>query len=176
MQALLIIDMQRFVEDRIAHGIEYAPQGCTDNMERALNKFRQAGRPILHVRHEEPDFRSSLHKMSPLSCPMTAFDALDGEQIFIKNTSSAFASTTLSSWLTDVGITDIAVIGAVAGYCVNSTVRMGADLGFNMTVINDAIISFPVEKSGLTAQSILAVTLGLFEGEFARLISTDELH
>ncbi|MEB6378582.1 isochorismatase family protein [Leclercia adecarboxylata] len=34
----------------------------------------------------------------------------------------------------------------MAGFCVNATVRMGADLGLQMTVLRDAVISFELEQ------------------------------
>lgn len=48
-------------------------------------------------------------------------------------------------------------------------------LGIEMFVIRDAIISFPLELSGMQAQTVLDVTLGLLSDEFAQLVSTKDL-
>lgn len=174
MQALLIIDMQNFVEDRIAQGVEFAPSGCIENMIEVVRHFRAQGKPIIHIRHESNVSGSTLSKNSVHAAPIPAFAPLKGETVFIKSTSSAFASTELCSYLQSAGLRDVTVIGAVAGYCVNSTVRAGADLGFNMTVIRDAIISFSLPEVGLKAPTVLDVTLGLLDGEFAQLVATEE--
>ncbi len=46
------------------------------------------------------------------------------------------------------GITHLVVVGAVAGFCVNSTVRAASDLGFAVTVVTDAVIGFDLPSPG----------------------------
>lgn len=92
-----------------------------------------------------------------------------------KRTSSAFSSTDLYTWLEHKKIVDVAVIGAVAGYCVNSTIRMGSDLGLAMTIVRDAVLSFPLEGAGISAAEVFNVTLGLLEGEFAQSVNVADL-
>lgn len=175
VMALLVIDMQNFVVDRVAQGVQYSPANCINNMNWILEQFRTLGKPVLHVHHQDPDPGSALHASSPLCLPAASFEALADEPVFIKHTSSAFSSTTLLSYLQDSKISEIVVIGAVAGFCVNSTVRMGADAGLNMTVVKDAVISFELEKYHISAQEILNVTLALLEADFARVIASAEL-
>lgn len=175
MQALLIIDMQEFVTDRIARGMAHYPVDSIENMKSVIASFRAAGKPVLHVRHETPEPGSELHKDSPHFPPMNGFEEQVDEAVFIKKTSSAFSSTNLHGWLQRAQINDVVVIGAVAGFCVNSTIRSGADLGLNMTVVRDAVLSFPLENAGLDAVEIFNVTLGLLEAGFARGINTAEV-
>lgn len=63
MQALLVIDMQRFVSDRIARGMEYFPAASIENMKTILASFRAAGKTVLHVRHETIEPGSDLQKI-----------------------------------------------------------------------------------------------------------------
>lgn len=174
MQALLVIDMQRFVSDRIARGVEYFPAASIENMKTVLAYFRAAGKTVLHVRHETIEPESDLKKDSPHFPPVDGFEEQGDEKVFIKRTSSAFSSTDLYQWLQRENINEVAVIGAVAGFCVNSTIRSGADLGLNMVVVRDAVLSFPLGE-GLGAEAIFNVTLGLLEAGFARGITTAEL-
>lgn len=175
MQALLIIDMQGFVPDRIARGMAYFPASSIDNMRATIAAFRAAGKPVLHVRHETLEPGSPLQRDSAHFQPVIGFEEHAGEPVFIKTTSSAFSSTDLHGWLQRAQISDVAVIGAVAGYCVNSTVRMGADLGLSMTVIRDAVLSFPLESEEISAEEVYRVTLALLENGFASGINTAEL-
>ena len=175
MQALLIIDMQGFVPDRIERGMSYFPTRSIDNMRTAIGAFRAAGKPILHVRHQTLEAGSPLHRDGAHFQPVAGFEEQVGEPVFIKTTSSAFSSTDLHGWLQRAQISEIAVIGAVAGYCVNSTVRMGADLGLSITVIRDAVLSFPLESAEISAEDVYRVTLGLLVNGFARGINTAEL-
>ena len=98
--------------------------------------------------------------------------AQDGEAVFIKTTSSAFASTDIEIWLRSEGVTDLIVTGAVASFCVHSAVRSGADLGFQMSVVRDAVIEFDIPAADLGAQAIFDVTIALLEADFANIIST----
>jgi len=73
-------------------------------------------------------------------------------------------------------ITDLIVMGAVTGFCVNSTVRMGADAGLKMTLLEDAVIGFELEQRKVSAETIHLVTLALLEADFARIIASDGLN
>lgn len=174
-KALLIIDMQNYVTERIHKGVDYFPQNAIENMTSVIEKFRQSGRPVIHVHHQTPEQGSPLHHNSPSSQPLASFEALPDEPVFIKHTSSAFSSTELQAYLQNAGISEVIVIGAVAGFCVNSTVRMGADLGLTMTVLKDAVLSFELVKSQLSAKVIHDVTLALLEADFAQVTETREL-
>jgi nicotinamidase-related amidase len=175
-KALLIIDMQNFVKERIQQGVDHFPHTGIENMASIVEQFRASGRPVIHVRHQTPEQGSPLHHNSPASQPLESFEERPGEPVFIKHTSSAFSSTGLLAHLQEAAISEVVVIGAVAGFCVNSTVRMGADLGLKMTVINDAVLSFELEKSQLSAKAIHDVTLALLGAGFAQVIATGELN
>lgn len=174
-KALLIIDMQKFVTDRIQQGIAFYPEKSIENMLDIVTTFRAAGQPVIHIRHQTVAEGSPLHPDSPLSLPVESFDALADEPVFIKHTSSAFNSTALLSYLQDAQLSEITVIGAVAGFCVNSTVRTGSDLGLNMTVIKDAVISFDLQSHQPGAEDIHHVTMALLGAGFAQVITTTEL-
>lgn len=168
-KALLIIDMQNFVKERIQQGVDYFPQNSFENMTSVIEKFRTSGTPVIHVRHQTPEQGSPLHHSSPSSQPLDAFQERADEPVFIKHTSSAFSSTGLLAYLQEARIAEVVVIGAVAGFCVNSTVRMGADLGLKMTVLKDAVLSFELESHQLSAKAIHDVTLGLLDAGFAQV-------
>lgn len=70
------------------------------------------------------------------------------------------------------GITDLLVTGAVAGFCVNTTVLSGADLGFNVTVVHDAVIGFDLPAAGRSARVIFDVTMAHLEADFAKVVDT----
>lgn len=81
MQALLVIDMQRFVSDRIARGITYFPTDSIENMKSVIAAFRSAGKPVIHVRHETIEPGSDLHKNSPHYPPVVGFEE-QGEETY----------------------------------------------------------------------------------------------
>lgn len=69
----------------------------------------------------------------------------------------------------------LVVIGRVTGFCVNSTIRQGADLGFNMSVIADATISFDLISQGQRAENIHQVSMALIDADFAQVKSTQQV-
>ena len=175
LTALLIIDMQQFVVERIEQGVPYYPESCIDNMKRVLEQFRQARKPIVHIHHQSAEQGSLFHENATSSAPLATCRALANESVFIKSTSSAFGSTEFVTYLQTTRISELVVIGAVAGFCINSTVRAGADLGFKMTVVKDAVISFELGQYGLEAAQIHNMTLALLDADFASVISCSEL-
>lgn len=92
-----------------------------------------------------------------------------GEAIFVKRSSSAFATTPLAAHLHEQGLSHLHIVGAVAGFCVNSTARAASDLGFAVTVVPDAVLGFDLPSAGLEAQAIFDVTMGLLAADFAEL-------
>ncbi|MEI2383698.1 cysteine hydrolase family protein [Breoghania sp. JC706] len=175
MEALIIIDMQMEMQHRIDSGRECVNADAADRIAKLAATFRQKGLPVLHIRHHAEDPASPFHPDAAGYAPMPCAEALDGEPVFRKHTSSAFASTDLSAHLHRNGITDLVVTGAVAGFCVNSTVRSGADLGFNMTVVRDAVIAFSLPDAGLSARTAFDVTMAHLEADFARVIDTSAM-
>ncbi|MFG6081705.1 isochorismatase family protein [Paracoccus litorisediminis] len=175
MQALIIIDMQMEMQHRIESGLDHVNPKAGKHIAALAAAFRGTGLPIIHVRHQEAEPASAFHPDGPGFPPMACAEAKGHEAVFIKRTSSAFASTDLAAYLAAHRITDLVVAGAIAGFCVNSTVRAGADLGFRMTVARDAVIGFALPAANLSAQTIFDVTMAHLEADFARLADTSTL-
>src|SRR5689334_4095238 len=60
--------------------------------------------------------------------------------------SSGFANTDLDLLLKKHGIHQLIVIGLIAHTCVEATVRYGAELGYEVTVVKDATASYSDEQ------------------------------
>ena len=82
--------------------------------------------------------------------------------------SSGFANTDLDLQLKKHGLRRVIVIGMRANTCIESTVRFAAELGYEVTVVNDAIGSF--------GQAEMDASLQFNMPEYARaVVSTDEI-
>lgn len=175
MKALLIIDMQGAILERIEAGLACVHAQAPERISALAAHYRHEGLPVVHVRHSDPDPRSPFHESAEGCRPMACARAEAGEAVFVKRTSSAFASTNLAEHLQELGITDLAVTGAVAGFCVNSTVRAGSDLGYKMMVIEDAVVGFELPGAGLSARAIFDVTMALLKQDFAKVVTAEML-
>jgi ureidoacrylate peracid hydrolase len=82
--------------------------------------------------------------------------------------SSGFANTDLDLQLKKHGIHQLIVIGLRANTCIDSTVRYAAELGYEVTLVNDAIGSYSWDE--------MKATLELNAPNYARtILSTKEL-
>ena len=82
--------------------------------------------------------------------------------------SSGFANTDLDLQLKKHGLSRVIVIGMRANTCIESTVRFAAELGYEVTVVNDAIGSF--------GQAEMDASLQFNMPQYASaVVSTDEI-
>ena len=75
------------------------------------------------------------------------FEPQPGDVVALEHwCSSGFANTDLDHQLKVHGIQRLIVIGLLANTCVEATVRFGAELGYDVTVVKDAIASITEEE------------------------------
>ena len=170
--ALIIIDMQMEIQCRIESGMTCVNPEAPARIAELMAAFRRKGLPVLHLRHAEEDSASAFYHKAPTYQAMICGQHIENEYIFVKNTSSAFASTNLEIYLRQNEINSLVVTGAVMGFCINSTVRAGSDLGFKMTIVQDAVVGFDLPSAHLSAQAVFDVTLALLNADFAKAIDS----
>lgn len=133
--AVVLIDAQReYVDGRLPlPGVAAA----LDEAARLLGRARQAGRPVVHVRHKG--------KVGGLFDPDTTAFAIaepvmpvGAEPVVTKTLPNAFAGTELSETLNRLDVADLLVAGFMTHMCVSSTVRAATDLGYRTGMIADA--------------------------------------
>jgi nicotinamidase-related amidase len=173
--ALLIIDMQMEMQHRMEAGRDHVNPNAPERIADLVAAFRRRGLPVLHIRHADQNPASPLHPAAPGYRAMRCARSLENEPVFVKRTSSGFASTDLANYLRKNGIDNLIVTGAVAGFCVNSTVRAGSDLGFTMTIVRDAILGFDIPSANLSARVIFDVTIAHLESDFANVVDAASL-
>lgn len=89
---------------------------------------------------------------------------------------SAFYDTPdLAAVLEEHGIQDLVICGIQTNMCVETTARMGGNLGYNVTVVLDATRTFDLETQipGLgtvrrTADELMATTALVLQAEWIR--------
>ncbi len=136
---------------------------AVENSRKILAEARRRDMEVIHVRMVlEPTYRMlgegkyGLRKMvrdygsflGEQTEFFPGFEPLDGEYTISERTggSSAFAATTLDSYLRNNRIFDVYVMGFALRQCVESTVRNAHDLGYHTNVIYDASAAFTKEQ------------------------------
>ncbi len=168
--ALMIIDFQKAIDDP-----RWGRQNNPDAERQAaslLAAWRRHGRPVIHVQHlsTEPD---SPYRPSQAGCDFKeALVPGPGEIVIQKRTNNAFIDTGLEASLRHSKITDLLIAGVLLHNSVDATVRMAANLGFRVSLAEDATKSTELcDPSGRVwpAEDVHAVSLAQLAGEYAEV-------
>ena len=132
------------------------------------------------VRH---DSRSPESPLAPGSTGNALKDVVADapHELFVtKHVNSAFhGEPDLHAWLTERGIRQLVICGIQTNMCVETTARVGGNLGYQVTVPIDATHTFDLEGPGgirLTAAELARATaVNLDGGGFASVVSTDDV-
>ncbi len=143
-----------------------------------LAAWRAAGRPIIHVRHDSVQPGSSLASGAAGNAFRAGFDPLPGEPLVAKSVNAAFIGTDLDLRLKRLGAKHVVVFGISTDMCVSTTVRTGANLGWDMILVPDACDCFdlPDGQGGtIPAEEVQRAHVATLAFEFCRTFSTAEL-
>lgn len=169
-RALLIIDMQ----EGLFNGPERPHEGdrVLANIKQLIGMAREGGIPIFAARHTGP-MGSPIEPGSALVqlLPELGVDP-ETDTVFDKTRPSCFFGTNLVARLTELDVKELIIVGMKTEYCVDSTCRAAADLGFRATLIGDAHTS--TDTPVLSARQIIQHHNRTLQGPFARVISTAE--
>lgn len=115
--------------------------------------FKVLGQAKYGLRAMMPQYKSFLGKQAEF---FPGFEPAAGEYVIRERTgSSAFAGTSLDSYLRNNHIEDIYLMGYSLRQCVESTLRNAHDLGYNTNVIYDASAGFSEEQQSSFLTDIL---------------------
>jgi len=159
---------------------------CVPNLERVLTAARASGIRVFYAMHHRyrPGDYETWKYVAPIQKAAwgrktfeygtwggeihPALVPVDGEIVAQEHwCSSGFANTDLDLQLKKHGVHQLIVVGLIAHTCVESTVRFGAELGYDITVVSDATASYSEREM----QSALKVTMP----NYAAVVTTDEV-
>jgi nicotinamidase-related amidase len=174
--ALLLVDVQQGLDDP-RWGARNNPE-AEKRIADLLAAWREAGRPVIHVRHMSLVPQSPLRAEAPGNAFKVEARPLAGEPVFQKHVNSAFIGTDLEAHLRANGIDALVIAGITTDHCVSTTARMAANLGFDVTVVEDATRTF--ERRGpdgtlYSADLMHRVELASLNGEFATVRTTQDI-
>jgi nicotinamidase-related amidase len=157
--ALVLLDLQKgiLLSDRIKFEDPQAPRKVLAVAESLRTAARAAGVPVIQVGVVRPRARGAYDALRTANAVKTGKASRDilalaagsddvafalephaDEEIVHKVGVSAFQGTRLDALLRNAGVEHVVVGGAFTHMVVESTVRQGFDLGYRMTVVEDA--------------------------------------
>lgn len=172
--ALLVIDVQHAVNDPV-HGNRNNPQ-AEENIGKLLVAFRDAGRPVYHVKHNSRLAESTFNATKPGNAIMEFALPLPDEPLIEKDVNSAFIGTDLEARLRDAGITSLVIVGFTTNHCVETTTRMAGNLDFETFLVADGTATNDrVGPDGklYEADLIHNASLTSMHGEFTTVVDTE---
>ncbi|GAB2935551.1 hypothetical protein GCM10027280_24240 [Micromonospora polyrhachis] len=158
-KALVVIDVQESFRQRPIWSAVSNPD-LVAQVDRLVTAARDAGDLVVWVLHTAP---GSNTPFDPASGYVRLIDGLvpaEDEPVITKTSRNAFTTTNLQQLLTARGIRKLVVCGIQTEQCCETTTRVAADLGFDVTFVTDATATFPIPHrnapKGLTPAEILA--------------------
>jgi nicotinamidase-related amidase len=174
--ALLVIDVQKGIDNP-----KLGPRNNPDAEKRIaelLAAWREAGQPVIHVKHMSTEPDSLLRPGLPGNAIKDEAQPIDGEPLFEKNVNSAFIGTQLESYLRLSGIESLVIAGLTTNHCISTTARMAANLGFKVTVVADATATFGqtgYDGKKYSADVVHGAELASLNGEFAKVLESHDV-
>lgn len=180
--ALLFIDVQNFAAHR--KGAEFNHLSDTEfdtefgwffdqmqsrvipNMQLLQEGFRTAGIEVLYTTIEsltkDGRDRSLDYKITGFNVPKGSWDGKvidelkpdEDEIVFPKSSSSVFVSTHIDYVLRNLGVKQLVVSGIVTDQCVEGAIRDACDLGYLVTQVTDASMTYSQERHDHSLRTI----------------------
>lgn len=174
--ALLIIDMQKgMLATRLP------PRNnpdADDNIARLQAAWRDAGQPVVNVRHISREATSVFAPGQPGAEFQGRFAPLRHEHVVEKNVPDAFVNTGLERWLHVRGIRDVVIVGVSTNNSVEATARTCGNLGFDTTVVTDATFTFAMQDFAghlRSADEVHWMALANLQADYAAIRLTDDV-
>lgn len=95
---------------------------------------------------------------------------------FHKHVHNAFTDTGLDRWLRQRDITHLIICGIRTEQCCETTARVASDLGYRVTFVSEAMLTFPMTHNGVTLDShtLRHRTETVLVGRFAAINTVQE--
>ncbi len=174
--ALILIDMQQGINHpRLGRRNNPQAEAC---MSELLSAWREAGRPVIHVRHFSTSPSSVFWPEQSGVEYQPAFVPQADERELSKQVPDAFCGSFLEMWLRSDGIRQMVIAGVVTNNSVESTARSGGNLGFEVIVAHDACFTFDQADffgTPRSAEDVHAMSLANLHGEYATVLSTAQI-
>lgn len=174
--ALILIDIQN----------DYFPGGAMElgGMSQAAAKARkllagcrQARRPIFHVQHLALGPGATFFRPDTAGVEIhESVRPLPGEALIQKHYPNAFRDTGLLEALTNAGVEEVIIAGAMSHMCIDATTRAAFDFGFKCIVIHDACATRELAFAGRTihAAQVHGAFMAALGMRYARVISLED--
>lgn len=177
--ALLLVDVQEGVNDVKYYG---GPSGkrnndfAEENMRCLLTEWRRLGKQVAFTRHNSRELNSPLKLSLETGKQIEGLDIHESDIVVDKDVNSGFIGTSLEVELRRSGIDRLVVMGFYTNYCIETTVRMAGNLGFDTYLVHDACAAINTlghDGTYYDADLVHNMSIASLHGEFCTAISKE---
>jgi nicotinamidase-related amidase len=187
--ALVIVDVQESFRQRPLWRTASNP-GIVADINRLVDAARARHELVIWVLHAEPGSGDVFDPASGHVRPMDGLAPQDGELILTKTAHNAFTTTNLQQNLVSRAIGHLVLCGIRTEQCVETTARLASDLGYEVTFVTEATVTFPAphwttpdlsveellaDPRTLPVEAIIARTEYALAGRFATIATVAEV-
>lgn len=175
---LLLIDVQKGVDVLTHWG---GPSGRRNNadaeasMGKLLAEWRQRGLPVFFTQHDSREAASPLKLSEPGGAWKDGLAPRNGEPVVTKDVNSGFLGTNLEIILRRSGVARLVVAGFFTNMCVETTVRMAGNLGFDTYLVPEACATtnrIGPDGTDHDPELVHDMSVANMHGEFCTALST----
>jgi nicotinamidase-related amidase len=180
--ALLLVDVQVGVDVLEHWG---GPTGRRNNSDAEQNTldllaaFRAHDRVVAWSLHDSREAASPLRAGTPGFALKPGFAPRAGEIVVTKDVNSVFVGTSMELWLRRAGVRRLVVTGFFTNMCVETSVRMAGNLGFDTYLVPDCCATTNrVGPDGVDhdPEAVHAMTVANLHGEFCTALALPDAH
>ncbi|TPX07975.1 uncharacterized protein E0L32_010306 [Thyridium curvatum] len=139
-----------------------------------LGKYRAANAPVVHVVHATPEGAPVFTPGTELAQELSELTPRNGESVVTKHYPGSFTDTDLQSILKASGRSKVVLTGYMAHVCVSTTARQGAERGWDVLVVEDAVGDRDIP--GVKAEELTRVALAEIADAFGTVIQSKDIN
>ncbi|MPZ95910.1 MAG: isochorismatase family protein [Propionibacteriales bacterium] len=142
-RALIVVDVQESFRQRPSWSAVSAPD-IVDRVASLVDHARRRADLVIWVMHSEPGTGTEFDTARGFVRLMEGLEPAAGEPVVKKTSINAFTTTNLQQLLTQRHISELTICGIQTEQCCETTTRVAADLGYDVTFVIDATATFPI--------------------------------
>ncbi len=179
---LLLIDVQKGVNvfehwGGGATGRRNNPQ-AEERMQELLGAWRDAGLPVFWTRHDSREAASPLKFDLPTGDQIDGFDPAPEDVVIEKDVNSAFVGTDMELRMRQRGVHRLVVAGFFTNFCVETSVRMSGNMGYDTYLVPDACATcnrIGPDGTDHDPQTLHDISVANLHGEFCTALAPEQV-
>ena len=176
--ALLLVDTQKGVNDTLYYGGKNGRRNnlkAEDNIIAILELWRTSDRQVAFTKHDSREENSPLKLKLESGQQLEGMMPKNGDIVVKKDVNSGFIGTSLELDLRRAGIQRLVVVGFFTNVCIETTVRMSGNMGFDTYLVHDACAAMNCighDGTDYDPDVVHNMAIANLHGEFCTAITT----